>query len=261
MEVNIVSKNCKTQIKYIMEQMHTTEFDAVLQQQLTHLNNYPEMLPFIGSKWNESNIKTLIIAESHYADTACFTEAHFNNWYETSSKDFKLKDNYYTDYINTRNVINIAENTNKFGFKKPLLIFYNIINEVKKHIPKMQNQQHIFPYFSFYNYFQRPASIQSASIINALTLKDREVAYQTIKSLTQTILPRRIIFASRLSYNTFIQSKQNEKGNLLFENINIENIPHPGSAWWNKRSANYGKDETQNRYRTGKEKFIHLIKS
>ncbi len=243
-----------------METQYTTKFDTALQQQIPHLHNYPEMLPFIGSKWNESSIKTLIIAESHYADTECYTEAHFNDWYSTSSKDFKFKGNYWTDYINTRIVVNIAENTKEFGFRKPLLLYYNIIKEVRKHLPQIQDEQHVFPHFAFYNYFQRPASTQTASIINELTPKDKDVAYQTIKSLIQIISPEKIIFASRLSYHTFMHSRHNDKDNLLFEKIKIENIPHPGSAWWNKKSKNYGKDETLNRYRTGKEKFIQIIK-
>lgn len=247
-----------------MKYLHTTEFDNNLQNQLPHLKNYPELLPFIGDNWNESKLKTLIIAESHYIDINGLKNFHIENWYENSSKDFnqtKLIENkdYYTNYINTRYNVDFAEKIKEKGFKKPYIVYYNIKKEIKEHISDMKDQEYIFSYFSFYNYFQRPALIQGESIKDERTKKDIEIAYDTIKKIVTIIKPKKVIFISKLSFNTFLESKKNDTNSNIFNGITIVDVPHPGSAWWNRRSKNYGKNEDSNKYRTGKERFIHFI--
>ena len=43
--------------------------------------------------------------------------------------------------------------------------------------------------------------------------------------------------------------------------INIYSVPHPGCAWWNKKSSKYGMKIGTNINRTGRERFIDIITS
>ncbi len=144
-----------------MEKLHTEEFDDQLKLMIPHLNNYPELLPFIGKKWNEYKTKTLIIAESHYIDEGAISDAHINDWYNYKAEDFLWKD--YLDSINTRHNVDLADNVEIHGYKSPYLHYYNMKKEIKTNISKLKDVDLVYPYFSYYNYFQRPALSDGAS--------------------------------------------------------------------------------------------------
>jgi hypothetical protein len=225
---------------------YTIEYDEKLQEGLKHLQNYPQMLPFIGKFWKDSKTRILILGESHYIPGEELDEAHLQDWYENNS------DNFYkelADYIDTRRVVNRADNK-KIKFDKPLTMYYNIIKECKENIPALLNEEHIFPFFSYYNYFQRPAFIQTESIINAKI--DDEIAYKTLKLITSLIKPKQIIIASRKAMKSFNQQQNIDSEKLFFENFTIDSVPHASSAWWNRKSKSYGNQ-------TGRGKFISLI--
>lgn len=48
-----------------MTNFYTTEFDELFKSNISHLTNYPEMLPFVGLNWMQSK-KILLIGESHW---------------------------------------------------------------------------------------------------------------------------------------------------------------------------------------------------
>ena len=111
------------------------------------------------------------------------------------------------------------------------------------------DQENVFPFLAMYNYFQRPAFEEGKSIVN--NEKDNKIAFETLKTVVEIIKPSRIIFASRKAFAAFKSSNQNK---TTIDSITVNNIPHPGSAWWNMQSEAYGG-------KTGREHFINIIKS
>ena len=241
-----------------MEALYTEIYDAQLRAALPHFNNYPELLPHIGKYWNESPYKILLIAESHYIDyfnkdKGAISEAHSKDWYNHKSSDFLWKS--YLDSINTRENVKSAELEK---YKSSYLHYYNMKKEIKSNLPEFKDAELIYPYLSYYNYFQRPAYKDGSSIDN--NHKDDEIAYTTISFIYKIIKPNRIIFTSNKSFNSFINSRDKLEEKYLFPiNQLVYSVPHPGSAWWNRRSMNYGKNPATNKNRTGRERFIDII--
>lgn len=241
-----------------METLYSTEYDNDLQNQLPHLKNYPELLPFIGNKWNESELRILLIAESHYIDyidkdKGAISEAHAKDWYNYKSSDFIWPT--YLNSINTRQNITNAELDK---YKSPYLHYYNMKKAITSNIPEFKNVELVYPYFAYYNYFQRPAYKDGASIIN--NAKDNEIAYNTFKTIIEIIKPNKTIFTSNKSFSSFLNSRNKSNEQDLFS-TKIYSVPHPGSAWWNRKSANYGKVIGTNNNRTGRERFVDIITS
>ena len=83
---------------------------------------------------------------------------------------------------------------------------------------------------------------------------------KVFKSIIGIINPDKIIFVSNLSFKTFLNSRNKYNENHLFKN-NIYSVPHAGSAWWNRKSSNYGKAIGTNTNRTGKQRFVDIITS
>ncbi len=245
-----------------MEKLYTEEFDVQFKSKISHLKNYPELLPHIGKDWEKSPIKFLIIAESHYVDkpNGAISEIHANDWYNHSSIDFiwKGKDEPYLNIINTRYNVDFADNVKSKRYKNPYLHYYNMKNEIKENFTFLNDVELIYPYLSYHNYFQRPAYVEVKSIDNNEI--DNEIAYSTFKSIIEIIEPDKIIFVSNLSFKTFLNSKEKHNEKHLFEN-NIYSVPHAGSAWWNIKSAKYGKVIGTNINRTGRERFVDIITS
>lgn len=245
-----------------METLYTTEFDNDLQNQLPHFKNYPELLPFIGKYWNESPYKILVIAESHYIATKDIQKEQLENWYDYSSSNFKQ---YESDpfqlhrYINTRYNVNNAFLINKNESQRPYMHYYNMRRAIKQNIEFFKVKDNIFDYLAYYNYFQRPAYIEGESIIN--NDKDDKIAFDTFINIVDIVKPEKIIFVSSKSYHSFKNNKDLTKQIMCKIPAKIYTTPHPGSAWWNRRSKNYGKNIKTNEYRTGREKFIEIITS
>lgn len=228
------------------------DHDAYLLDRFTHLNNYPVMLPFIGSKYGYSIKKILLLGESHYIPSDEIDDCFTDDWY--NQNHIKLND-YYSGWINTRSVIERADDIKVHGFQKSFTIFYNVKNELKNHVKHLENEELVFPHISFYNYFQRPALVETESIIN--DENDNNIAYDTFKAVKELIKPDLVIFLSVKAYNSFSWLVDNRNEYKLFEDVNIDFVPHPSSAWWNKKSKKYAiKDEPL----TGREKFIELIR-
>ena len=231
-----------------------TTFDNQLLNELPHLQNYPQMLPYIGSKWGE-NKKILFLAESHYIPgvdiKSIYPEIDFRSkWYDLNESYFDGHD-YLKDYINTRSVIEKSDDVHNSGFSSPLTIYYNIKEELKKNLTEIQNENFIFPYFSIYNYFQRPSFIEGETIQN--TPEDDSVAFKTLKKVFETLNPEIIIFVSKKAFDSFNRTLK-QSNSHDFKNVIIERTPHAGSAWWNMQSEAYGG-------KTGREHFINIIKS
>jgi hypothetical protein len=238
-----------------MENLHTEIYDEQFKKNVPHFNNYPELLPFIGENWNESPLKFLIIAESHYIDKDALKETHYSNWYEETSNNFnklEINLNYYRNYINTRYNVNNAF----IEFKKPYTHYYNIRSAIRDSITFFEKKEYVLDYLAYYNYFQRPAFVQGETIDNNDV--DNEKAYKTLNSLLEIINPNKVIFISKKSFDAYNQSRIMNNDPVL-DIIKNNFTPHAGSAWWNKKSVNYGKHIGSNENRTGRERFIDII--
>lgn len=232
-----------------MTNFYTTEFDELFKSNISHLTNYPEMLPFVGLNWMQSK-KILLIGESHwlpYDEIKTYSGLdYFTNWYDFDSKE--LNENH-KKYITTRNNLLTVE----FGkYEKSLTLYFNLKKALLE-ISHFSNSKLIFDKFSFYNYFQKPTFVRQINNEDRSikpTTKDKEIAFETFQKIINIIKPESIIFISKKSFDSFNEVKS--KRNISFE-MKIDFVPHAGRPWWNKNSESYGN-------RTGKQKFIDIIK-
>jgi hypothetical protein len=235
-----------------MENLHTTEFDEQLKIPLPHLVNYPMMLPFIGSEWKNSKSKILLLGESHYLPgyeldkiTGC---NYREDWYSNNGDSME---NWLWPYLNTRDVVKKADERKKGDSTATLSIYYNPKAAIKAHYPEYENEKFIFPFLSFYNYFQRPAFVEGQSIKN--NKHDDEIAYHTLKVVTKLIQPEKIIFCSKKAWSAFSSQVTKTDKQSVFSNMVIDYTCHPGTVYWNKTVKLYGN-------RTGHQKFKDILK-
>jgi hypothetical protein len=234
-------------------ELFTDQYDEEICENLKHLQNYPEMKPFIGRNWDASPYKILLLGESHYIvgnelSNAYVGRSHTTDWYNNTSVGFH---DYYSNYINTRKVVDKADKVKERGFAKPLTIYYRLKDSIKEHYPELKSEEFVFPYLSYYNYFQRPAFVERESIINNET--DNKIAYSTLKKVSEVIKPSKIIFCSREAYFAFKSELGKDATKEMFSEIIVDNVPHPSSAWWNRKSRACGGQ-------TGQQKFMDILK-
>ncbi len=232
-----------------METLQTKKFDEQLIKKITHLEKYPEMLPFIGKNWEISK-KILLIGESHYLpfnEIKEYSDFDFDkNWYEGNSSGL---DENHKKYITTRNNVITLE---KGKYEKPLALYFNIKRAVLE-VGELTGSNMVFDKFSFYNYFQKPAYVfeqkNEDRSIKPIEL-DKKIAFETFNKIIEIIEPKFIIFISKKSFNSFNQSRL--QNNIPFKEIFIDYVPHAGRPWWNRTSKEYGN-------KTGKQKFMDII--
>ncbi len=239
-----------------MENLFTLDFDNQFRTRISHLDHYPEMLPFVGKKWVNSN-KILFIGESHYLpydEIKTYNNEFdfFENWYNGKSTELN---NNHRNYINTRNNIITVESNRKR--EKPLNIYYNIKAALKE-IKEFENENLIFDKFAYYNYYQKPAYVKEKKNEDRSIKpneEDNQIAFSTFKEIVNILDVKTVIFISTKSYDSFSSQKQQ----LQNSNIKIDFVPHAGKQWWNRASKRYALAGA-NTKRTGKEKFIAIIK-
>jgi len=235
-----------------MEILHTTQYDEQLNLRLPHLSKYPQMIPFIGANWHNMKTKILLLGESHYIDGDELDDIeggkHKQDWYNSNSQSFYEG---LANYINTRREVNRADKKKEFKHVKSLQIHYALKEAVKKEFSELKDKEHIFPYLSYYNYFQRPAFIEGESIDN--NLLDDQIAYFTLKEVSNIIHPEIIVFCSKKAWNSYSRQLKTEDKLLFFKNCFIDFVPHPSTAHWNMPRKAYGN-------LSGYEKFINIIR-
>lgn len=235
-----------------MEDLLTKEYDMDILNALPHLRNYPEMLPFIGSQYENMTNKIFILGESHYFDEWIVDEFKKTNdgslfltdWYNQSSRTWEQGTK---NYIYTRGNLIQIEIDKKFT--KPLTSYYNIRKELQEHVDLIDKEK-VFSNFVYFNFFQRPAMVSGESIIN--NELDNEIAYSTFVTMAKMFKPNKIIFASIRGYEAFNQVNSKDTSEEL-NSILIDFVPHASCKWWNKRAKKYNN-------MNGKEKFISLLK-
>ncbi len=165
--------------------------------------------------------------------------------------------NWVINYFNTRKNIFFIEEPYFTKEQKPISKVLNSYKNIRKEITNhldLIDQEIVFSNLVYFNYFQRPAFNSGKSIIK--TKLDQDIAFNNIKTLIKILKPDKIVFASKLAFNVFLESARN---NNFETSVQFDFIPHASCSWWNRKSKNYGKHKTENRFRTGREKFVDLI--
>lgn len=218
-------------------------FDEKLMED-DHFKVHSEMLPYIGSKFNEQKI--LVISESHFVPINDNIPSD-NEWYKPKDIKILLKSIEYNTF--TREIIEKF-----FSEKKSHRIFLNINNALKgsKLILGIDN-------IAWYNFFQKPA-FNKDSI--SPTRIDCEIAERIFEKVIGTLQPNLIIFTSVKSFNFILPNLKwiDKKQAHYYKSFSckIEFVAHPNSIWWNRKSLKYSIKDT-NQSRTGRQKFIDVV--
>lgn len=246
-----------------MENKFPTVYDKEIKENLPHLNNYPEMLPFIGTNYGKMKSKIFILGESHYIDKLVINKLNaisvksplnvtgdnrfLTDWYNQNSSEF---DKDTSGWLFTRGNIDGIE-VNSIN-NKTIRFYWNLRKELESNV-ELIDSKNVFSNFVYYNYFQRPALVDGGSIANDSI--DNEKAYETLRYMAEKFNPHKIIFATIKGWDAFYKIR---KSPSIFDEINVDFVPHASCKWWNTPSQKYGNRE--NPKMKGKEKFIFLLK-
>lgn len=193
----------------------------------THYENYPNLKPWVGSKYGEGKTKKLlVIGESHYFPKGSTSSLNIENWYLNNQNDLTDTEK---SWINTSGIIkkNIPTNFPK----KSHWIYKNVAKEINGVFFGYKNSAHILEHVAFMNYFQRPAENEGDSIkVHSLDLKMSETI---VTDVIKTLSPDLVVFCS---------AKAGEYGAKVVRSLGLECVvaPHPSSQWWNREAKKYG---------------------
>jgi hypothetical protein len=208
---------------------------------IQHYKNHPQMLPFIGKNWGKGMKKVLLIGESH------FMRDPVNNskkWYETTKNELSINQRQDTS---PREIITMGYLKKSFGDNR-------IFSEINTIMNRMSNGEKDILYFSFLNFFQRPAIKKNESFDKL----DISIGNEVVKEATEILQPEYIFI---LSYKAWDRLNIDYDSNLLMELFKRDRIKyscHPTQKWWTVESEEYKIDKEKG---TGKERFEHFIKS
>jgi hypothetical protein len=200
------------------------------------------MMPWVGKKHPRSELKLLIVGESHYLDKDSSYHHDIESWY----KGINVTGKPDTGWFNTRGIISNGINTNWKSRSKA--IYKNIEKALRESKMLVSDDESVFVDLAFMNFFQRPAEVTGKSI-NVSEI-DSLVSDEVFKSVIEIISPHIIIFTSSLAFRSA------KKGMLLKHlkdiDISYARTPHSGMPWWNREAKAYGN-------KTGKNHFVDFI--
>lgn len=238
------------------------QYDIELRQ-IPFYKNHPELIPFIGTHFNEFSI--LIVGESHYidqnSDNIRYDNSYFLNCWWNGTHD-AIKNEPFSSWYNTRGVVNnyLAGNRSRGH-----LIFTNLVKAFSECVQGQKidsintTNSQLFQYFAFMNFFQMPSLINGEKYWKSLCISDQTTALQlwsickdnsakVLDAVIDVLHPIVVIFSSVSAYHAYQESDHNRNYNSL-----IEYVPHAGCKWWNQKIKKYGN-------KSGKELFIDILK-
>jgi len=228
-----------------MEKLYTEKYDDEIINRLPYYQNYSEMKPFIGKFWDSLSPKILLVGESHYLPKESNIVSNPETWYIGNSKNFTESEKFH---ISTRKIFEEADRgeIRKRGYS----YFKNMKKAVKESNLSFKDNDLLFPYFSFYNYFLRVAEETGKSI--KVKPKDEEVAMKTFIELYDILKPDKVIFVSRKA-NGIFKTAYAKREHKPFDTKYIRSVPHASaSSYWNRISEKYENH-------TGRQWFIQLL--
>jgi hypothetical protein len=226
-----------------------TSYDSELQSKLDHLKIHSAYLPHIGLNYNETRVKTLIIAESHYLPKKHNNKFSSEDWYNNSEIIYKLLNEdpgWHKNWFNTRNVIKTYQDSST------LEKGHGIFNNLEKAYQTINEEVNLFEECVYLNYFQRPSEVEGDSI-NVHKI-DSEIALKNLIVICEVLMPNKIIFVSSKAHKDFTDNVSKAQLEIL---PYVGSVPHPSaSSWWNRKSKKYG---LGGKAVTGREKFIRIM--
>jgi hypothetical protein len=224
----------------------SNKFDKELKS-IQHFQNHPQMVPFVGIHWGEKYKKLLIIAESHYIENReknAYKEI-IENWYNISSSQLSENDRIWTSTADIIDNSKYLEGGESNGHR----IYLHIDKALYESGLERVDNEKMFQYVSFMNFFQRPADSESESI--NVNEKDQLEANKTLKQVIDIIKPDFIFFVSAKAWDFYDKN--------LFDKNKTGHSCHPTSKWWNRGASCYTDVNNIGKV-TGKESFINFIK-
>lgn len=192
---------------------------------------YPKMVPYVGESYElakKNSCALLVIGESHFLPAHSTIHKDSSFWYNSNDSCLNNEERVW---ISTSDIIAEELRKEKAFSNKSHIIFMNGLKQINAYGPRFSDYCFCFKYIVFYNYYLRPAN-ESNSFRELLTAYDNEVANDYFAQMVEKFSPNGIVFLSTLAYDCC-----NVKNNL---SIPIARAPHPGCAWWNRKSTKYG---------------------
>jgi hypothetical protein len=201
----------------------TLEFDDRLST-IPHYSHYPEMMVAVGDLYRKATPRILVLGESHYVDKA-ETSNHADRWYEGRNIACVAT----IPNICTRKIFDNAINGRKKCKSKA--IFHSLASALRAGgimgtLPGSPLQS-----IAYMNYFQRPAEESGKSL--RVHRRDVIEATSVVKDVVSVIEPQLVVFASRLAWR---HAKAGLADQLQQAGIDILDVPHPATSWWNRPS-------------------------
>lgn len=210
-------------------------FDDSLRS-IDHFIRYPQMLPFIGERYNVEKNRILLVTESHYLPKE--SEVDISRWYDLNEKSLNDSEK---ENINSRNILSFHYTNHKVPF-----------NPIEKAIIesgyKTKEESDLFKYLAWCNFFQRPEKNEGESIV--VSKLDIEKSTEIFVSIVDIINPTIIIFLSSKAWH----SSKDAREKLGSKEIIFKKIVHPNTPWWNRKMKKF-------RDRSGKEVFMDILKN
>jgi hypothetical protein len=228
----------------------TIEFDERMKE-IPYFELYPQMIPFIGKHYASSEEKLLLLAQNPIIDEKFLLKSPemkniLDNWYILDMDKIKENKNifwYIEKWTNLeKNLIKYAKG-NFIGVPRSQYLFSSIIKASKEIDFFNQNQESIFSYIAFMDFFQKPHLPEEFKPNE----QDKEMSLKILKKVIEIIQPTLIFFISDLGYRIWESSDMP----VLFDKINVGYGSLPASPWWNRKDK-----EKLN----GEERFKNFIK-
>jgi len=213
--------------------MHNTDKFNEEFQKIDHFKKYPEMLPFVGRKYeSKEHTKIIIIGESNFFPEASTIHLDVDNWYSGNSSTLSGEERKYISNIG------IVNKGNNQYWKRGAHYMYKNIESclIDSGFSKESNSM---SHISYINGFFRPAK-NGDSIKKICTADDIKASEVIINKIIDIIQPDLVLIASVYT---------NRKLSKLINHKNIQYTCHPlANFYWNRKG-----------YKNGRNKFINII--
>lgn len=205
-----------------------------------HFTLYPNYLPWVGMGYRKAALKILLLGESHYLPDGVSYHHDADAWYSgiqiASAEDLK--------WMTTRNII---RNGLRNDWKGPSKTIYRNLSSALTSVG-FSPEGDPFVRLAYMNFFQRPAETTGCSI--RPTDIDRQVSAATVTHVASCLQPNLVVFCSSLAWRA--ANEQRLLMTLKSQGCGVGSIPHPASAWWNRKSLTRGG-------RSGRQLFCDLV--
>lgn len=200
---------------------------------ITHYQQYPAMLPYIGPEYCRASARLLLIGESNYLPEESTVHSSADSWYAGDQSALTDKE---IDWVNCRKIL--AGDWAPSGHQ-----IYRELNRCMGLAVSGFNGRPLSQ-AAFMNAYQRPARC-GASMKWSDSHEDVRVATQVIRQVIECVKPNIVLFTSKYAWDTIGSQIAKEAESPL-----IDFVYHPACAWWNRKDSTHGR-----------KKFLRLLQS